>query len=418
MRVAHRSGGHEAIGGKGRGVATGEGHMKARTIIAALAILGCLAGSGCVSYPDKAYWEVHDARQVGSRSQLMAIEVSEKGAIFHPEQRERMRRWLGDESTREPIVVFVNGWHHDASQDDRNLRDFTGFLGKLESRLDEAGVPVDSVDGLYVGWRGDEYDLRLPAQWLDFPTIWPRKRASTEVGRNGLKEIVAILQELQGRQSARPLVIIGHSLGGSALFQAMRLNLSGPALDGSEYIMLNPAVSELEFEGLQTELKNAFAAQRAALAQAEGTAADTAEYQRQREFLDRDYRKLVVLQAQGDTAVGFLHRLAFKGTPIGFSESRQTHTAQICGIGAPCPETDWRGCQRTVPARVPAGRAGFLITARGADAEECRESTREPVWVIAGRDTVSRSHNDIFNDVQADALAALVVDSIERQARR
>lgn len=392
--------------------------MKARIIAAALGILGGLAGAGCVTYPDQAYWGVHDARQVGSRSQLMTIEISEKGHLFHPEQRERLRRWLGDESTREPIVVFVNGWHHDASEDDRNLRDFTGFLAKLERRLDEAGVPVDSVDGLYVGWRGDEYDLRLPAQWLDFPTIWPRKRASTEVGRNGLKEIVALLQELQAQQSARPLVIIGHSLGGSALFQAMRLNLSGPALDGSEYIMLNPAVSELEFDGLRYDLTQALAAQRSALIQLEGSAADTAYSKRQLEFLDRSHRKLVVLQAQGDTAVGFLHRLAFKGTPIGFSQAKQTHTAEICGVGSPCPQTDWRGCQRTVPAKVAAGRAGFLITARGADDAECLKQTREPVWVIAGRDTVSRSHNDIFNDVQADALAALVTDSIERQARR
>jgi len=350
--------------------------------------------SGCTTFRDVAYWAPHEPDALAGKTWLTRIEVSELGPIFHEEQLANVENALAKGDSNDPIVVFVHGWHHNASRDDENLKGFGAFLGKLNSRLAEDGVKVDRIDGIYVGWRGDAYDLIIPGEWLDFPTIWSRKAASRRVGENGLRRIVDTLQR---NAINRPVVVVGHSLGGYALYSAVERDLSGMATDGFEYIMLNPAVSELEMDDLGARLK-------VQLARAGPAFLD-----------DRPYRKLVVLQSMGDSAIGILHRIAFRGTPVGFSKEKQTHTARLCGPSNPCPAYGQSACLRTVPLRVPLGRTGLLLTARGGTAGACGAANREPLWVVAGNETVSRDHNDILNDVQADALAGVVSDSVQNQ---
>lgn len=43
-----------------------------------------------------------------------------------------------------------------------------------------------------------------------------------------------------------------------------------------------------------------------------------------------------------------------------------------------------------------------------AISRELREAKVGTLWVIAGEDSVSKGHNDIFNGVQKDALADLI----------
>ena len=388
----------------------GNGGVGMKIIMWVLLIAAWLL-SGCTTFRDVAYWPPHQPEALIGKAWLTRIEVSEHGPIFHEEQFANVESTLAKGDSNDPIIVFVHGWHHNASRDDENLEGFGDFLGKLDARLAADGVKVGRIDGIYVGWRGDAYDLIIPGEWLDFPTIWSRKAASKRVGENGLQRIVDTLQR---NAINRPVVVVGHSLGGYALYSAVERDLSGMATDGFEYIMLNPAVSELEMDDLGARLKVELARygvqrQRLAPVEALGTGP------RPTLLDDRPYRKLVVLQSMGDTAVGILHRFAFSGTPVGFSKEKRTHTARLCGPSNPCPAYGQSACLRTVPLRVPEGRTGLLLTARGDTDVACDKTNSEPLWVIAGNETVSRDHNDILNDVQADALAGIVSDSVREQ---
>ncbi|WP_045049945.1 hypothetical protein, partial [Rouxiella chamberiensis] len=96
-----------------------------------------------------------------------------------------------------------------------------------------------------------------------------------------------------------------HSFGGSALFHAIKDGLAQEQLDGFEYFMLNPAVAEREFDEVEQALVSAWAASPAFAGTVSITAADAL----------RQHRKVTVLQAQGDKAVGVGYRIAFRGTP-------------------------------------------------------------------------------------------------------
>ena len=343
-------------------------------------LFGMLLAS-CRSVPDVSWQEVHEPKATGTASQTMVLEYREDGTPFHQEQLENLRRWLAADN--DPLVVFINGWHHNAQDTDSNLQDFGTFIADVETR---AGIPVN---GLYIGWRGDSVDTPFAWEPSDFWTIWGRKRKSIAIGETGVRDLVRFLAE---RHRDRPTFVIGHSLGGSVLFRAVKDDLQHDVNDRFEYFMLNPAVGEREFRDVRLGLAALAASRFSATKSLEGVTAANA--------IERTRRKLTVLQALGDAPVGKVYRLAFLGNAIGFSKSRASHHASICSKAG--------GCITDPSCQFALAEGRFLVETTPHAGRTCAEVNQDPLWVITGADSVSSGHNDILNSVQADALADLL----------
>lgn len=342
--------------------------------------------SGCTIVPDKPWQPMHVQEQVGSDygSTLLVIEASEKGHFFEDEQFEKAKSWLAEDHNSDPLLIFVNGWHHNAETDDGNLQSFRSLVADVEQ------VAAERLKGLYVGWRGDSVDILNLPEPVDFLTIWGRKGASRKVGEDAIKQL---LDHLRATHPDRRVIIMGHSLGGSALFHALKSNLGDTFEDSYEYILLNPAASDKEFREVEEDFEKRLNLQ----LQTTGEKTSVSHI-----ATIRDHRKLTVFQALGDRAVGFFYRIAFLGsTPVGFKEKRISHHAFICEDGGECGASD-----DTCYNYLAGGK--FVIKTRISETESCNEINRRPIWVVAGQDSVSKGHNDIFNGVQKDALADLI----------
>ena len=169
--------------------------------------------------------------------------------------------------------------------------------------------------------------------------------------------------------------------------------------------MMNPAVGSGEFAEVENSL-NAAASRRA----------QAISVEQQALILARIHRKVIVLQALGDLPVGFLYRLAFlSDQPIGFDNKRVTHTAYACAKSSsrcgPGSNPDAATIGSAVSyCKLYLAQGEFVLETKstGAQDETCRVNFSKAVWVVSGEDSVSKSHNDIFNGVQARALADLI----------
>lgn len=365
------------------------GSAVARVVTIVVILLLC---TSCRTVPNKAWSNDADPMSVGSSSKRMVIEVDEAGPLFPNGRFEHVQRWLEDENIDRPLIVFVNGWHHNAQPDDENLSDFNEFLASIE------GYGGKPVNGLYVGWRGDSFDTFMSWEPSDVLSIWDRKCASIRVGEGGLRHLVAYLRQ---RHAQRQVIIIGHSLGGSALFHAIKSDFASDVGNDFEYIMLNPAVASKELEPVLAIFRTAFAqaGSRGVLSTSMAVAAE------------RGYRKLTVIQSMADSPVGLGYRIAFLATPVGFSKKLATHRAFLCGDGNQCAQPD------NDPCTVTLDRGRFVIEATPPKGKTCTNVAANPVWVIRASSDVSDGHNDILDDSQANALADLIGRRIRRFGR-
>jgi hypothetical protein len=112
--------------------------------------------------------------------------------------------------------VYVHGWHHNAGQTDSNVRQFKCTLSALQGI--ESNVDGDVI-GIYVGWRGAS--LTVPG--LRHLTFWERKNTSEEVGRGSLVEFLTVLERTvkPDPDTRNKLLMVGHSFGASAVFNAI-----------------------------------------------------------------------------------------------------------------------------------------------------------------------------------------------------
>lgn len=381
-----------------------------------------LAMAGCQTIGD-VQWVKEKAPQTlptPLQSQLMVIEIKEDGAFHDPDQFVNLKQWIDQASPTDPVVVFVHGWHHNAQPDDANLKDFTAFVAKIEAATcqKQRNIECPSIDGIYVGWRGDSVDYPIGQDVLDFWTIWGRKAISRQIGQGGLAKIIA---HIRRQHPNRNVIVAGHSLGASALFYAVKDDLGELVEDNFEYIMMNPAVGSSEFEGVAEQLNQ--------VARAEMTrVSPSAKNAEAMTILSRSHRKLLVMQALGDIPVGWLYRLAFiSDIPVGFDDKLTTHQAYACRQdGGECEQRSDRPSNSDfAKAEVEAGMARdycsiylakkeFVIETKrqGPEDDTCWENFSKAVWVVSGADSVSRSHGDIFNGVQERALADLISQRI------
>jgi hypothetical protein len=165
------------------------------------------------------------------------VELDDEGRFWDQKVAEGALRKIEEESAKRNtiVVLFVHGWHNNASADSPNLQDFNESMGQLPKLLQEplyadsrdelTGTREVTVIGVYVGWRGRS----LPGL-LDYVTFWGRKNAAEKVGSGDLRPFLDRLNVIYetrnpngpqvGKQPFMGLASFGHSFGGQVLFKA------------------------------------------------------------------------------------------------------------------------------------------------------------------------------------------------------
>lgn len=161
------------------------------------------------------------------------------------------------------IVVYVHGWHHNASKGDENLENLTSALrsASIHQRSDKrSSAPIL---GIYVGWRGESIDSDA---WYGAPfsyglTFWGRKSSAHDVANGAVLELFSRLTAIRRTHKNSRLVIIGHSFGAAVVASSIShklteqlVHVSSPVdkADGKESspswdlaILVNPAFEAL-----------------------------------------------------------------------------------------------------------------------------------------------------------------------------
>ena len=258
------------------------------------------------------------------------VEVDEQGILASRDQAEAaLANAAKDKDEDSYVIVFVHGWHHNASSEDANVKGFYDALA-LVSRWN----PKRKIKGIYVGWRGDS----LPVPGLRYLTFWDRKNTSDEVGRGGLLEFLLRLEKVvkPDRSDRNRLVVVGHSFGASVTFNAlahlhMQRFLDGvhSTADGPRFrgygdmvVLINPAIEAMRYMPLQSAL-DYYASRKA---------------EPRLDFSHETRPVLLILSSQGDWAT----RKAFPAARL-LSTALEAH-ANISAANSPAeqgPYSEW-----------------------------------------------------------------------------
>lgn len=156
------------------------------------------------------------------------------------------------------LVVFVHGWHNNASIDlNEPSLDTTGFPYLLARRSFEK--PDMNVIGVYIGWQGEVYKGGLPSVL----SIKSRSRVADAIGnqREFRDDTVSLVNNVQKNNSLGHSLIIGHSLGGRLLSRAFMKDLAQttavkdwPLGSNSLLVTLNSAIGADAFNELYKDM--------------------------------------------------------------------------------------------------------------------------------------------------------------------
>jgi len=356
--------------------------MKVLTIILATLLL-----YSCATVPDSAY-RMPPQNITASNTPVYFVEIDDKGSFFDKKQLSVFLNDINKTESHLNIIVFIHGWHHNASPNDSNVIDFEKFVSQLSKYSTKKTV------GLYVGWRGDSvksiFDPILPQAFSDWFTIWGRKDTSELVGHKSIKIIINSIKD-NIKTKDNTAAIIGHSLGGSVLLHAIKDSALQDALltNKLSYIFLNPAISSKEYNLIGDD-----------------------------GFSGSPRKPLIItLQSNKDAAINWAFRIAYFSKPVGFNSSYITH--DIWG----CNDTDIQ-CLKMLRGKLKDNECAFshnngtwFIEARGGNGKNGGNGRRAPTclhagkridWVIDARHTVSASHNNILTDAEVGALAEIL----------
>lgn len=224
--------------------------------------------------PQAAIQHYHDGTD--KEYHLGFVEFDDQGQLRDRHQLEEvLKHFKAVADTRDILLItFVHGWHHNASPDDSNVKDFRILLNHLalaeaaNSRSD--GHPVRAVLGMYVGWRGDS--ITIP--WVNSLTFWERKNTAHNVGNGGVAEVFLKLEKIVNAKSDMinestdkhnsRLVVLGHSFGGAIVSTALHQILTDRFVDsrigktsqsdasgfGDLVVLLNPAFEAMRFTSM------------------------------------------------------------------------------------------------------------------------------------------------------------------------
>lgn len=181
------------------------------------------------------------------------VEIDDQGQFYDNGQVDALIKLLKSEQHSQYVTVYVHGWHHNASDNDFNVRRFKERLKETKQQN-----PDYNVIGIYVGWRGETLDL----PWLRLLTFWDRKVVSEEVGRNSLLDFLLRVESIvKAEGSSNKLLTIGHSLGASVIFnslhQVLLQRLAQPENAelrsgfGDLVVLVNPAFEAIRFAAIR-----------------------------------------------------------------------------------------------------------------------------------------------------------------------
>lgn len=108
------------------------------------------------------------------------------------------------------ILVFVHGWRHNASQNDRNVMT-ARFMLESAALFEEQPPhpnPTDrarKVVGIFVGWRGQSLTAPVPylGAALEFLSFWDRKHTAERVATGQVRQLFERLKRFQELQNAK-----------------------------------------------------------------------------------------------------------------------------------------------------------------------------------------------------------------------
>lgn len=197
--------------------------------------------------------ELDDQGRFWDRRQLRALEAEVLGQAGGPEDPGVV------------LTIFVHGWRHDASVCDANVACFRELVRRIALDQREAlaarggDTRPRAVIGVFVGWRG----LSSTAWPLEQLSFLGRKNAALRVGAGDMTELLTRLDRLRlvlngAKRDASRVVVLGHSLGGTVVYEALssvfknRLAADWPGVDvngasrvirgfGDLVVLVNPA---------------------------------------------------------------------------------------------------------------------------------------------------------------------------------
>src|SRR5215472_8265359 len=199
------------------------------------ALTMCFALSGCVA--NRAYREkapvLHEfAPETKLKYSMAFVEFDDVGEMFSKPSEivvtdgkeqdntelgqtiaeiERINR--GEEGPDPVFVLFIHGWHNNASESSGNVWGFRSELQSLAQELAKrqpAGQPARPVMGIFLGWRGEATSLPVAK---DF-SFWNRKNAATRIPGAHLTEALRRIAIAAKSNPRAKCVVVGHSFGG------------------------------------------------------------------------------------------------------------------------------------------------------------------------------------------------------------
>ena len=220
-----------------------------------------MVSSSSRRYPNQSVFDVavNAKGQVGTQHltpepiHVAVVEFDDNGIYVDKRQIERAETCILD-ARRENlngavVVVFVHGWHHDASwridtnEGDDHFKRFRKILNGLAVRELERWTPggdssfpaVDSrtVVGIYIGWDGDPNWCCSRRRGLTHLSFFNRYDAASKISKGpDIRETIRRIHESSKKPLERkpgdarpiradcPLILIGHSMGALILESA------------------------------------------------------------------------------------------------------------------------------------------------------------------------------------------------------
>lgn len=195
----------------------------------------------------------------GRTALLYFVEAGDGGEAVQPRQTQAVLDAVAAARAGGALVsVFVHGWQHSAAPGDSYVCDLATLMramADMEAHAARASRrPARSLIGVYVGWPGKLY----PVEAANLTTFWNRLEAADRLGADAgvLRALLAGLATQIGPQPRElgpdrrsGLIVTGHSMGGRAVFQALKQALPG-GVAPDLVLLVNPAFSAHQFRAV------------------------------------------------------------------------------------------------------------------------------------------------------------------------
>ena len=162
--------------------------------------------------------QANDCYQKEKKTCSLFVEYDDFGHLFSRAQLDEVIATAEYVSQNKGIViVYVHGWHHNARDDDADLKSFHKAIANV-GKLDSDSYKDDrKIMGIYVGWRGESVSLK-PFNLL---TFWDRKNTAHAIGDGAVFELFRKLANNREKYPRSRLVVVGHSFGGAVTYSSV-----------------------------------------------------------------------------------------------------------------------------------------------------------------------------------------------------